>query len=398
MDLRAKQFVDKYLGGVAILVLRPVTMALGFLLRRNHLLVLQGELAWIKLVGGGSLLLAMPLLLGMRKKMPGVRFVLVTTPSVRPFAELIGVFDEYQVIEDRGVFRLTASAIRVLVRSFRIDTVVDLEVYSRLSTVFSTLTMARNRISFWLEDIFWRRGLASHLVFFNRFSGAFYFYERIAELYSCQVAGQEECLAVLTRQVGPVPTKNPGRICIGFSCSELGKERMLTAEQWVQVFRKNPRPNFAEFVFLGVASERPIAELIMDKIRMQFPQLKLINKAGELSLKESVALLLGYTEFWGIDSGLLHLARIGSLKTISFWGPTAPQTRLRSDWRTNDEVYYKKIACSPCVHVSEEPPCRGDNRCIQGLFSDSDFSAWSPIEYPKDRIARNNGKPSCGNS
>jgi hypothetical protein len=32
------------------------------------------------------------------------------------------------------------------------------------------------------------------------------------------------------------------------------------------------------------------------------------------------------------------------------------------------EYYYRHVPCSPCVHIAEEPPCRGRNACIEGLF------------------------------
>src|ERR1041384_7177963 len=166
MQLGAQKSLDKYLGGLAIAVLRPATMLLGALLRRDHKLTVGKEVVWIKLLGGGSLVLAMPMLLGFRRAHPNTRMVLITTPAVKPFAELLGVFDEYRVMDSRGLFRLLFSSVAVMVRTLRADCIVDLEVHSRLTTVFSTLTLARNRVSFWLEDIFWRRGLASPLIFF----------------------------------------------------------------------------------------------------------------------------------------------------------------------------------------------------------------------------------------
>jgi ADP-heptose:LPS heptosyltransferase len=91
-------------------------------------------------------------------------------------------------------------------------------------------------------------------------------------------------------------------------------------------------------------------------------------------------------EFWGIDSSLLHQARVTGLRCLSFWGPTDPATRLRTTWDVDEKVVYRKIACSPCVHTSEEPPCRGDNRCIKGLFDPASAPlGWTPIEYPPAR-------------
>src|SRR4051812_9044210 len=108
MHLRTQRTLDNYVGGLGIAVLRPATMLLGSLLRRDHSLAVRKEVVWIKLLGGGSLLMAMPALLGFRRAHPNTRMVLVTTPGVKPFAELVGVFDEYRIIDNRGAASLLA--------------------------------------------------------------------------------------------------------------------------------------------------------------------------------------------------------------------------------------------------------------------------------------------------
>ena len=391
MHFRTQRLIDNYVGGAAIAVLRPATMLLGTLLRRNHDLTVGDEVVFVKMLGGGSLVLAMPMLLGFRRAHPNVRMVLVTTPAVKPFAELLGVFDEYRVIETRGVFSLLRTSAMALLRTFRADCIVDLEVYSRLTTVFGTLTMARNRVSFWLDHIFWRRGLASHLVFFNRSSGSFHFYDRIGDLFGVKVAPRAECERALLGAIKSVapPTKVRGQVSVGFACSDLAHERMLSPEQWVRAFSDNLRAEHQRFVFLGAPGDRLRGDEIIAALQRAYPALEFLNACGDLSIAQSVATLFASTEFWGIDSSLLHLARTAGLRCVSYWGPTDPATLTRESWDLEERQYYRKVACSPCVHTSESPPCHGDNRCIKGLFDDANVppSNWTPMEYPPERAA-----------
>lgn len=392
MHVRTQRKLDNYVGRLAIAALRPATKFLGLVLRRDHELTLGDEIVWMKMLGGGSLLVAMPMLLGFRRAHPRLKMVLITTPAVRSFAQLLGVFDEYRVIDDRGAFKLLASAARVLTQTLRADCIIDLEVHSRLTTVFTTLTLARNRISFWLEDIFWRRGLASHLVFFNRSSGSYHFYDRIGDLFGVTTASRAECRTALLHacDIRETAVRTPGQVCVGFACSDLGQERMLDAAQWAKVFCDNLRPEHRTFAFLGGPGDRARAQEIIDHLRPKFANVEFQNRCGELTLSQSVARLVESPEFWGIDSSLLHLARIIGLRCVSYWGPTDPATRLRETWDLDEVTHYRKIACSPCVHTSEEPPCHGDNRCIQGLFGEPGMSAvgWTPIEYPGHRRSR----------
>jgi ADP-heptose:LPS heptosyltransferase len=389
MHVRTQRKIDNYLGRLGIAVLRPMAMLLGFVLRRDHRLTIGKEVVWVKMLGGGSLLLALPMLLGFRRAHPGVKMVLITTPSVKPFADVMGVFDEYRVIDVSGPLPLFRSGLRALLRTARADCIVDLEVHSRLTTVFTTLTLARNRVGFWLEDIFWRRRLASHLIFFNRSSASYHFYDRIGDLFGSPIASRELCRAALMT-TGGLTDATPiaaDRVAVGFACSDLGQERMLTATQWIKVFGDNLRPQHRTFAFLGGPTDRPRAQQIIEELQPRYPHLSLLNCCGHLSLHQSVALVFASPEFWGIDSSLLHIARIAGLRCVSYWGPTDPSTRLRPTWDIEERVHYRKIACSPCVHTSEEPPCRGDNRCIQALLNDvaTDSTGWTPIEYPTHR-------------
>lgn len=391
MDVELQRKIDNYVGRAGIALLRPATMVLGALLQRDHRLERGGEIVWIKMLGGGSLVLALPMLLGMRRAEPAARMVLITTPSVKPFAELTGVFDEIRVVENTDAGAMFRSGLAALWQTRFAPCIVDLEVHSRLTTVFSTLTMARNRVSFWLEDIFWRRGLASHLVFFNRASGSYYFYDRIADLFGVEIASREECaravlaacLGVSEVETAERPVLVSGQVAIGFACSDLGRERMLTPEQWRVVFEANVDGSHRSFVFLGGPSDRARAQAIIDHLAPLYPDRAFVNRCGELTLKASTLAIFASQAFWGIDSGLLHLARIAGIPSVSYWGPTDPSTRLRTTWDIDERAYYRKIACSPCVHTSESPPCHGDNRCIKGLFGDPDSTpGFTPIELP----------------
>src|SRR5690348_8838072 len=129
MDVRTQRLVDNYVGRMGIALLRPVTMLLGAILRRDHRLAVGREIVWMKMLGGGSLLLAMPALLGFRRAHPNVRMVLITTPAVKPFADLIGVFDEYRLIDNRGVGALLWTALVAWMKTLRADCIIDLEVH-----------------------------------------------------------------------------------------------------------------------------------------------------------------------------------------------------------------------------------------------------------------------------
>ncbi len=366
-----KQVIDSVLGGVLIAALRlPVHLA-GRIMGRNHDPRPRGDVLVIKMQGGGSLVLAYPALLGLRRSLPeGRRMILLTSPGVLQVAQLLELFDETIVVRDDGLFAMMGSAVVAWWRCLSMDTVVDLEVYSRATTAFSVLTCARNRMGFYLDRTFWRRGLHTHLVFFNRFSGVHRFYENLCSLAGGAAVPWRECAELLARRLLPTPP-DPARrrIAVGASCSRFGRERMLSSRQWLDVFlRKELRDE--EIVFLGGKEDRDAAEDITCRATGVFPELRIRNLCGETDLGGSLGVLASSAEYWGVDSSLVHFARLLGIKTVSFWGPTDPATRLRRVPDLPMEVYYRKVPCSPCIHVAETPPCHGVNVCIESLFRD----------------------------
>jgi ADP-heptose:LPS heptosyltransferase len=374
MGLELQKWVDRIFGDLLLVALKPLVVLLGLFLRRDHRLDVRGRVTLIKMLGGGSLVIALPALLGLRRRYPKIPIALVTTTAIAPFARTLGVFDEVLEIETRGPLRLAYTAARALAKSFRSDAFLDLEVYSRLTTVFSVLTCSRNRLGFYLESVLWRRPIHTHLIFFNRRAQVALFYERMTGLLGAEPVDREECAESVRKAIDLELAPRHGehyQVAIGAGCSDLSRERMLSPEQWLAVFKKRlaaePRLRQAEFHFLGGRGDAAVSAKTLALLREEFPGLRAIESCGKLKLPGSLRALAGADEFWGIDSALLHYARLFGLTTVSFWGPTSPEALLKP-FRIREEVHYESIPCSPCVHVAEFPPCAGRNVCMSVLL------------------------------
>ncbi len=375
MNLRQRKKIDLLLGGSLVALLKPFVFLTGFLLRRDHEKSVRGRIVFIKMLGGGSLVIALPALLGIRKRYPNSQISLICTASIKPFADSLKIFDHILVIDDSTLARCFLTGLLALRKSFGADTVIDLEVYSRLTTVLSVLTCARNRIGFYLESTFWRRQIHTHLFFFNRFSGSYYFYEQIAVHLGAMPSNFSEIRQYLVKEHGLSQSRTPRLfhvLTIGPGCSDLAKERMLSIDQWAGIFKSRiVSPKKVVVKILGSTQEQEFAQSLSRVIREKFG-VHCEDLTGRLTLQESIEVLWDSDEYWGIDSALVHYARLFGIKTKSWWGPTDPMTLLKQIEGLEEEVFYQKIPCSPCVHNAEEPPCAGNNLCIKKLLSEED--------------------------
>jgi len=309
---------------------------------------------------------------------------------VRPFADTLGIFDEVIVIDDSSLWKLLRSSLRAWKHLFLTDAIVDLEVHSRLTTVFCLLTCARNRVGFYTMESFWRRNLSTHLLFCHVGNGIYHFYDQIAGLFGGKELRLEDCVQTFRKRVRPPACDADGaRIGVAPCCSDLCKERMLHRQEWVELLveRLRDEPPEAVLHFLGGPADREYIEKLIGALRAKVPGINVHDHAGETSLSQSVRLLGSMRELQCIDSGMLHFARLLGVKTVSYWGPTDPKTLMRPSAASSDRTNYFPLPCSPCVHLTPEAPCRGNNICMRlavspGLAASLIPGAWLAMPRP----------------
>jgi ADP-heptose:LPS heptosyltransferase len=387
MSTQSKIALDRYLGSFLIFILNPLARLLGYFFRRDHALPVRGDILVIKMLGGGSLVIAFPALLGIRRAYPDRKIRILTTQAVKPFAETLGLFDEILAVDDRSALGLIVSTLRHLRRSLGADTVIDLEIYSYLSTVLSILTLARNRLGFFFEERGVRQKLHSHRILFNPGSPLYSHYDRIATMLGATVISPQQCAehmrAVLGIAAQP-PAGNAGRIAIGCGCSGLSQERKIAPQQWSRYVFAAAADKAREVIFLGGSDDFDEAEKVIAAVRGLESDSwggSLQNLSGTMPLRDSLRMLASCEDFWGIESSLLHYARLFGLRIKAFLGPTHPM-RLRPIAGLVETIHYRKTLCSPCIHLVSIPPCHGDNLCMKWLFDPPDESrddeGWLP--------------------
>ena len=195
-------------------------------------------------------------------------------------------------------------------------------------------------------------------------------YEQIARALGATIPSIDRIQAAYRTANGlPVHTEKPKdtrEIGLGCFCSDLSLERMLSAEDWGRILAERLDATPVTIHLFGGNQDRGAADRLIQILSKSLTQATFVNDCGTYDLTGSIRLLERMEKFYSIDSGLLHIARLVGVETVSFWGPTDPATLLlpKLDGVT-EEVNYSRIACSPCVHLTEIPPCRGNNICMR---------------------------------
>lgn len=375
MKLAFKKALDYWLGGAALLLLYVPVRLLGFILRRKHELEKTRHLCVVKLLGGGSLFMIIPTLHEIREKFPGMKLSLVCSPAILNFAKTyqqFEVFDEIRVIDDSDFFEMLKSTFKILEWLFQtVETTLDLEVHSRLTTVLTTMAMVHNRIGLINQNSLWRKRIYTHAIYVNLFRGLYDSYDAASALFGIQEVRvgqtQQRILDQLANVKGDQFELNhwdnhPKILSVGVGCSDLAYERMLSAEQWAKLLSQVLEIQGVSILFLGGPNDSELVEKIIS-LGPESLKIRSTNLCGSLTLEKSMVALSKSQCFVGIDSALIHLARFLQVPSASFWGPTNPLGLLRQI-PLREKVIYSSIYCSPCVHLSEFPPCQGQNLCM----------------------------------
>ncbi|KJU85115.1 glycosyl transferase family protein [Candidatus Magnetobacterium bavaricum] len=378
MNIKQMRRIDYYAGGVICLLLQAYEGLRSVFGRRsvNQPREVRAILV-TKYLGMGSILLATPMLRGLRAFYPQARIVLLTFKGNVALARLIDLIDEVDSIDTTTIFTFLWDVQRLLHknRRQRYDIVFDLEFFARFSTIVSYLSGAGIRVGYQMPKL-WRGNLLTHRIYYNP-------HRHVTEVFAAQLEpfgielqdmslsqlrGKPHTRGVvleLLRQRGLVEGETI--ISVNINASELSEERRWPITNFVELISyiaKN-KPH-TRIVLIGSARERQYVsdciELIPEDVRGGVTDLcGVVDIEGLVGLFEMSALFITN------DSGPLHIASAVGTPTVAFFGPETPT--LYGPVDSASMVFYSGLYCSPCLNVynAKTAPCKEDNVCMKEI-------------------------------
>lgn len=376
MKLRSKIAVDRMVGLPLASVLNLLARVLGRLMRRDHSISRESVRTIVvsKYVGMGSILQATPLIRSLRAAFPGAKLIFVTGVSCRRLVERLEDIDRIITVDDRGLFRLARTSLRTIVQLMRarVDLYFDLEVYSAYASIIALVSLSRNRIGFYRESAQHKRGNYTHLMYFNARSPIRYIYLQLARMIGCEPVDPD--------RLGPIRIDAEDRhevaerlsaaglgdlpyIVVNVNASDLLIERRWPADRFVELMEGLLARRDLAVVLTGAPAELPYVSELAGRVRGETA--RLVNLAGRLSLGGLFAMLEGARCVVTNDTGPMHMAWTLGAPMVALFGPGDPMHYGPTGDRFR--VLKKSIYCSPCLYEVDEPPCMGNNICMQRI-------------------------------
>jgi ADP-heptose:LPS heptosyltransferase len=320
----------------------------------------------------------------------------------RPILDIMDSIRPDNILEIRqdNLFSFCGDMLRFLfkTRKHKIDTVIDMEFFSRASAMISYLSGASIRVGChrYSADLPYRGDLMTHRVQYNPYIHVAHQYDLLVQAAmrppsECPMlkAEYDEALAApphvkpqehvfekvrsLLRRLGvsegcPVVLLNP-------NASDMLPIRKWETERFIELAQRLLDTNKGLVVlFTGAPSEQEACETIAAKVNSS----RAACMAGHTTLEELIALYWIADVLVTNDSGPGHFASLADIKTVVMFGPETPL--LFGPLGDRAGVIWKRLACSPCVSAfnHRNTPCR-DNICMQMITVEEVFEKVSDI-------------------
>ncbi len=355
---------------------------------------------FIELSEMGSAVLADPAMRKLRAAGAELYFVIFAQNAAS--LRLLATVPEANVFTIRatGLWPLLVDTLRFLVWSRRqgIDTVIDLELFSRYTALLTGLCGARNRIGFhrFHNEGLYRGELLSRRVAYNphqHIAKNFialvdaalapgeelpFSKRRVAdeELALAKVSFAEETLLPLRARVVESCELYAGErlVLINPNASELLPQRRWPAARYIALMQRLlERYDDILILITGAPTEREEAE----RLRQQVGSPRCINFAGRVAFAELPQLYTIASLMVTNDSGPGHFSAVTDLPTFVLFGPETPALYGSLG---NSTPIYAGLACSPCVSAANhrKTAC-SEPRCMTAIEVEEVVAALLPV-------------------
>ncbi len=396
MNIDLMRKVD-YFAGVPLCLVATLLMKLSSVFASQKTSAPKNVL-FIELSEMGSAILVDPAMRKMQKTANANLYFVIFKGNAASLRLLgtVPVANVFTIRED-NLWNLAIDSLRFLLwtRKNNIDTVIDLELFSRYSALLTGLCGAAKRVGFhaFYNEGLYRGAMLTHRVAYNptlHIAKNFIalvnagLANKVERPYSktliddneiklarasVDASAQAAMRARIREEFPSYDEKHHRIVLINPNASDLLPQRRWMPENFVTVMR-DLLANSADLLVLitGAPAEREQAQKLKEQVNHE----RCVNFAGKQKLEELPALYQIAELMLTNDSGPGHFSSVTDLRTFVLFGPETP---LLYGSLGNSTPIYAGLACSPCVSAANhrKTPC-GDNVCLQVIKPDAVLS------------------------
>ncbi|KPJ77151.1 MAG: hypothetical protein AMJ54_09060 [Deltaproteobacteria bacterium SG8_13] len=336
----------------------------------------------------GSLVLSAPMFAQLALKYPAASVYLLTFKRNREIVELMQLVpsEHICIINDASFLQFCADCVRGLIRLRRegIDTVIDCELFSRVSSLLSFFCGAGTRVGFHrhTQEGLFRGNFITRKVLYNPYS-------HISRQFLTLVAAIDSQTVPKAKSIDTAPVGALQRLEFSEEVVEEMRSRLKQTyhcpmdkklvllypsgglipirawpmESYVTVAGKLLQAGYAVGI-IGLQTDRQVAEAIAARLKSS----ECMNLAGFTKTMQDLLVLFNIASLLITnDGGPGHFTALTPIPAIILFGPETPV--LYGSLSPKAVNMHRQLNCSPCLTAfnHRNSPCDGDNVCLRSI-------------------------------
>ena len=384
MNIKFQRAVDRFIGVPICFLLslvdrffaKPAVTAAP----KSILVILLSEM--------GSLVLAQPMFARLKQKYPDASIHVMLFAKNREVLDLLGVVPSENVLtlDDCSLLSFVADSLRVIarIRALKLEAVIDCELFSRVSSIFSYLSGARLHVGFHrhTQEGLYRGSFINRPVLYNPYRHlTLQFLTMVAALDSKSyplakdfpvgvpndvpplVFAEGELARIAARLHEDFPDIAVKRLVLVYPSGGALPIRAWPFESYLKLCAGLLAEGYAVGV-IGMKEDTPLGQAL---VKSSASPLCIDLTGYTKTVRELLALFHRAALLITNDGGPGQFAALTPIPSIIFFGPETPQ--LYRSLSANAFFFHSPVSCSPCLTAYNHrlSPCDGDNQCLKQI-------------------------------
>jgi ADP-heptose:LPS heptosyltransferase len=309
----------------------------------------------------------------------------------REVLDLLGVTPEANVltIDDRSLTGFAMDSLGAIqkMRALKFDVVIDCELFSRVSSIFSYLSGAPIRVGFhrYTQEGLYRGSFINRPVMYNP-------YRHLSQQLLTMAAAIGSKTVPTAKDIHATGIVNPptldfhgdelqqtsAQLLADFPALQGKKLVLIYPSGGILPIRAWPLENYTRLcasllgdgcavAVIGLKADKPLAQTVTAHCQNPY----CIDLTGYTkSVRHLLAIFHHASLLITNDGGPGQFAALTTIPALVFFGPETPA--LYSPLASNIHCLYSAWSCSPCLtaYNHRTSPCDGDNQCLKQITHD----------------------------
>jgi len=340
----------------------------------------------------GSLVLARPMFDHLKRKYPTASLFVLLFEQNKEVLDVLKVVPEENILTVRNTSMraLLGDSIRALrvMRKIGIDTVLDCELFSRISSIYSFLSGAKIRVGFdpYTQEGLFRGDFINRPVLYNPYQHISHQFITLVEAVEAtglpmvkrsvlsdtlgvqpMEVGQDEIRGMAARFKGDFPHITGKRVVLIYAGGGLLPIRAWPLSYFCVITEDLIEQGYIVGI-IGMERDKEIAGVIVSHCKSP----NCIDLTGYTkSVRELMLLFHLASLLITNDGGPGHFAAMTPMSAIVFYGPETPTLYGTLDDKSVN--FYSRLSCSPCLtaYNHRNSSCDGNNLCLKAIHPET---------------------------